>query len=71
MTENIIPILNVHYWSTDVYQTVYLNDFVFYGLKSEILSKVIVNGMSGSSWGFRRFITLSLTAIDLDTEIVK
>ena len=63
--------MNTRYWSTDVYQTVYFNDFVFYGLKSEILSKVIVNGMSGNSWRFRRFITLSLTAVDLDTEIVK
>ena len=71
MTENIRPILNMCYWSTDVYQTVCFNDFVFYGLKSELLSKVIVNGMSGSSWRFRRFITLSLTAVDLDIEIVK
>ena len=70
MTENIRPILNMCYRSTDVYQTVCFNDFVFYGLKSEILSKVIVNGMSGSSWRFR-FITLSSTAVDLDTEIVK
>ena len=71
VTENIRPILNTRYWSTDVYQTVYFNDFVFYGFKSKILSKVIVNGTSGSSLRFRRFITLSLTAVDLDTEIVK
>ena len=71
VTENIRPTLNLRYWSINVYQTVYSNDFVFYGLKTEILSKVNVNGMSGSSWKFTRFITLSLTAVDLDTEIVK
>ena len=71
MTENIRPTLNLRYWSINVYQTVYFNDFVFHGLKTEILSKVNVNGMSGSSWKFTRFITLSLTAVDLDTEIVK
>ena len=71
MTENIRPILNKCYWSRDVYQTVYFNDFVFHGLKSKILSKIIVNEMSGSSWRFRRFKILSLTVVDLDTEIVK
>ena len=29
VTENIRPILNTLYWSTDVNQTVYFNDFVF------------------------------------------
>ena len=41
--ENIRSILNTRYWSTDVFETVYFNDFVFYGLKSNILSEV--NGM--------------------------
>ena len=71
MTENIRPILNTRYWSRDVYQNVYFNDFVFYSLKSDILCKVIVNGMSRRSWRFRRFIALSLTAVDVDTEIFK
>ena len=71
MAGNIRSILNTRYWSTDVYQTSHRNDFIFYGLKNDILSKVIVNIMSGSSWRFRRFITLSLTAVHLDTEIVK
>ena len=44
----------------------YFNDFAFYGLRQNILSKVIVNGMSGSSWKFRR-----LVMIRLDRKIVK
>ena len=46
--ENLRPILNTRYWTTDVYKATYFNDFVFYGLRQNILSKVIVNSMSGS-----------------------
>ena len=68
---NLTPVLDTRYWTTDVYNTIYFNDFVFYGLRQNILSKVIVNGMPGSSWKFRRFIMLSLKVFNLDTEILK
>ena len=42
-----------------------------YGLKQNILSKVIVNGMSGSSWRFRRFAMINLKVLNLDMVIVK
>ena len=48
MSEDLTPILNTRYWTTDVYKTTYFNDFVFYGLRQNILSKVTVNGMSAS-----------------------
>ena len=69
--ENLGPILNTKYWKTDIYKATYYNDFVFYGLRQNILSKVIVNGMSGSSWKFRRFVMISLKDLNLDREIVK
>ena len=69
--ENLTPILNIRYWTTDVYKASYFNDFVFHSLRQNILSKVIVNGMSGSSWNFRRFVMLSLKLLNLDREIVK
>ena len=47
--ENLRPILNTRYWTTDVYRASYFNEFVFYGLRQNVLNKVIVNGMSGSS----------------------
>ena len=47
--ENLRPILNTRYWKTDVCKATYFNDFVFYGLRQNILSKVIVNGVTGSS----------------------
>ena len=69
--ENLRPILNTRYWTTDVYKATYFNDFVFYGLTQNILSKVIVHDMSGSSWKFRRFVMISLKVLNLDREIVK
>ena len=69
--ENLEPILNTRYWTTDVYKATYFNDSVFYGLRQDILSKVIVNGMSSSSWKFHRFVIISLKVLNLDREIVK
>ena len=69
--ENLRPILNTIYWTTDVYKAVYFNDFVFYGLRQNVLSKVIVNGMSGSSCKFHKFVMISLKVLNLDREIVK
>ena len=31
--ENLTPILNTRYWTTDVCKATYFNDFVFYGLR--------------------------------------
>ena len=69
--ENSEPILNSRFWSTEVYRGVYFNDFMFYSLKNDILNKVIINGMSGSSWRFCRFITLTVKVLNLEREIVK
>ena len=65
------PILDTRYWTTDAYKATYFNNFVFYGLRQNILSKVIVNGVSGSSWKFCRFVMINLKVLDLDREIVK
>ena len=69
--ENLAPVLNTSYWTTDNYKTTYFNDFVFYGLRKNILSKVTVNSISGSSWKFCRFVMLSLKVLNLDRKIVK
>ena len=50
-------LLNSRYWSTATYDSVYFNDFMFFGLKEDILSRVIMDVMSGSSWHFERFIS--------------
>ena len=69
--ENLIPILSTRYWLTEPYQTRYLNGYIFYSLRESILKRVIVYGISGSSWRFRRFVYFNLKTIDLETEIVK
>ena len=69
--ENSISILNTRCWSTEPYQTKYFYDYIFYSLRENILKRVIVNEMSGSSWGFRRFVYLNLKTIDLETKILK
>ena len=71
LSENLRPILNTRYWSTDAYKATYFNDYVFYSLKQNILSKVIVNEMSGSSWWFNRFSLINLTVLKLEKEIVR
>ena len=68
VSENV---LNTHYWSTDVYKTTYFKDYVFHSLKQNILSKVIVNEMSGSSWQFDRFVLINLTVLKLEEVIVR
>ena len=64
------PILYSRYWTTSPHEGNYFNDFIFYGLEQEILSRVIINGMSGSSWNFKRFISLSVKVLDNYTEAV-
>ena len=54
------PLLNTRYWTTSTYDGVYFNDFIFFGLKEDILMRVIINQMSGSSWHFKRFISLAV-----------
>ena len=69
--ENSAPISNSRFWSTDVYKGLCFNDFIFNGLKHDILNKVIINGMTGNSWRFHRFITLTVKVLNLDRDIVK
>ena len=68
--QGLQPILNTRYWATPTYDGVYFNDFIFFGLKQDILSSIIINGMSGSSWHFKRFISLAVKILDNDAEEV-
>ena len=31
------PLLNTRYWTTETYDSIYFNDFIFYSLKNDIL----------------------------------
>ena len=58
------PLLNTRHWTTSTYDGVYFNDFIFFGLKQEILNRVIINSVTGSSWHFKRFVSLAVKILD-------
>ena len=58
------PIIDSRYWLTEPYRTRYFSDYVFFGLNKNIEKRVIANGMSGSSWQFRRFLHLNLSVLE-------
>ena len=68
--QGLRSILNSRYWTTLPYKATYFNDFIFCSLKQEILSRVIIDGMSGCSWHFKRFLSLSVKVLDNDAEAV-
>ena len=71
MSEKYRPIVNTKYWSTETYRATYFNDYVFYSLKQNSLSKFIANGMTVSSWCFNRFLSINLSVLKLYKEIVR
>ena len=68
--QDLRPIINSRYWTPPPYEGIYFNDFIFYGLRQNILGRVIINGMPGSSWHLKRFVSLSLKILDNDVEAV-
>ena len=52
-------------WLTNVHFSKYFNDFVRGEIKDEITKRVIVNGLSGSSWIFKRFDRLNVIVVSL------
>ena len=61
--DNLISLKDTRYWSTDVYTVNYFNQFVYYNLAEDYGKRVLLNGLTGSSWTFHRFINLNLTVI--------
>ena len=59
-----LPTLDSRYWTTSAYESVFFNDFIFFSLQSDILNKVIQNGLSGSSWYFYKFLSISLKVLE-------
>ena len=53
--DGFAEIADTRIWQTNVYDGVYFNDFIKSNLVNDILKRVIMNGMSGSSGRFKRF----------------
>ena len=56
---NLIPLTNTRYWTTETF-------FILHSLRSDILKRVLVNQMSGSSWYFKRFLSLAVKILDTE-----
>ena len=67
--EDLRLIINSRYWTTPPYEGTYFNDFIFFGIRQNILNRVIINGMTGSSWHFKHFVSL-LKVLDNNVEAV-
>ena len=68
--DDSVLLKDTRYWSTEVYTFNYFNQFVYYNLAEDYAKRVILNGLSGSSWTFNRFINLNLTLIKNSTVLV-
>ena len=52
--------LIVGFGKRNVYEGVYFNDFIKSNLAQDILKRVVMNGMTGSSWRFKMFDRICL-----------
>ena len=56
-----VDILDSCVWQTHVYSEIYFNDSGKSDLANDILKRVIVNGLTGSSWRFKKFDRICIT----------
>ena len=61
LRDGFAEITDSRIWKTNVYDGVYFNDFIKLNLADDILKRVIMSGMSGSSWRFKRFDRICIT----------
>ena len=56
-------------WITNVFCFKYFNEFLRGELKDEITKRIIHNGLTGSSWFFKRFERLNIIVVPLVKEV--
>ena len=71
LTDDDVPLTSSRYWSTELIQTKSFNDFVFFSLRESILKRVINNGLTGSSWFFKRFLYINVKAIKVSDQFIR
>ena len=70
LTDDDVSLTNSRYWSTELIQTKSFNDFVFFSLRESILKRVINNGLTGSSWFFKRFLYINVKTIKVSDQFI-
>ena len=58
---NVRGLYDDRLWSTPAYEDYFFNDFIKSSLKNDIKKRIIINGITGSSWRFNRFQFVSVT----------
>ena len=56
-------------WLSNVFRFKYFNEFLRGKLKNQITKRIINNGLSGSSWYFKRFERLNIIVVPLTKEV--
>ena len=70
-TDHIIDLESRRSWLTDVCSYVYFNGYVQEEIRKNFVKRVIINGMTGSSWQLKRFERLSIVVTsNTDTTIL-
>ena len=62
-----IELENIRVWLTNVFIGRCFNQFIRGEMKKDILKRVIVNKLTGSSWVFKRFNKLQVIITDKNT----
>ena len=57
-------------WSTNVYEGVYFNEYIKRGMISDVKKKIMINGMTSSSWQFKRFDRISISINSLEDQTI-
>ena len=63
LTNDDVPLTNSCYWSTEPVQTKSFSDFIFFSFRDSILKRVSNNGLTCSSWFFKRFLYINVKTI--------
>ena len=70
--DGLVKLTDSRVWVTNVYQVVYFNEFVRFGMAEDIKKRIIFNSLYGSSWRFKGFDCLSISMnTDEDRQTVK
>lgn len=69
-TDQIIELESRRTRLTDVYMCVLFNGYVQEKIRKYFMKRVIINGMTGSSWRFKRFGCLSIILTSVNTNLI-
>ena len=65
------PLKNTRHWTTEPIQTKSFNDYVFFTIRESILKRVINNGLTASSWHFKRFLYVNIKIIKVNDLLIR